>query len=266
MTYLNINLIVIYSIILLFFLNCASSIEKENRKNDFLDIFILGFEKELYGIGVSFVVPFGLCYGVNAEGFGIHYGHIGKYKAGGYKHYIRDDWFHTLGNCINEEFTPILPLPRNKNKNFKLSVPIIKIRSTHLIEKPYLFDIYVRIGIKYGIKIGINFDELFDFLVGFIGADPKEDDLMSNGLYAWEITEQKKIEEENKKAFKRCLKSGERHDNKYKKQNKEFCKKNLHVYRECMEFTVQRNPELRKQQLIQKQEYCKKYNIYLLVE
>ena len=241
-------------------LNCTSSIERENRKNDFLDIFILGFEKDYYGIGMSLGIPVCFCYGEEAEGYGILYGHIGKYKAGGYKHYVSVNQSVIVGNGLSsQQFTPISPLPRNRNKNIK-TLGFIKTGEDSLLNKNgYYFDSFITLGIKYGIKIGINFDELFDFIVGFWGYDTREDDLMPNGLYAWEITEQKKIEEENKKAFRRCLKIQQEVAGKNRKKSEEFCDKKIDSYRVCYKETETNNPQLRKQ----KQEYCDRNNIYI---
>ncbi|MCB1178698.1 MAG: hypothetical protein KDK36_14025, partial [Leptospiraceae bacterium] len=105
---------------------------------------------------------------------------------------------------FSKEFTPINPSQRNKNKNLKFyAVP--KIRKTYLFKDPYLFDTSLTIGLYYGIRFGINFDELFDFIVGFLGYDPKEDDLLPNRKYNWEITKEisdKKAKETTEKLMK----------------------------------------------------------------
>jgi hypothetical protein len=72
-------------------INCTSTKNYFiNRKNDFLDIFNLSVEKNSYGIGF-YGLPFfsGLFYGRDAEGYGVRYGTVGGYYAGGRGIYMR---------------------------------------------------------------------------------------------------------------------------------------------------------------------------------
>ncbi|MCB1179121.1 MAG: hypothetical protein KDK36_16160, partial [Leptospiraceae bacterium] len=193
MKYIIITLYVCMS----FFINC-SSVQRYayNRGLDFLDIFHLGVEKNIYGVSAnvdSLVV--GLQYRKESKGFGSRYGCLGFYSSSKkVKIYGHVKWTHysfkiieNVGNSnfINntEYHESMSNLKRCKHKKINQFIfTLLNDRYSQINECQktencivnsdvrrisYSFlPIELSLGAHYGIRIGINTSEFVDFIYG----------------------------------------------------------------------------------------------------
>lgn len=210
-----------------------------NRANDFLDIFILGVEKRVYGGGLYFLR---FHYTKNGVGLGLKNGNFVFYKLGDAENpiYIYDQvegkWSkHFFGEfAFYYYFEPISKHERNgfSSKFLEYFKFIRKFSCDEiiLIYKNYKFDcsinsIYtvdrfeISLGLYLGIRIGFNFFQTFDFLVGIFGFDPMNDDYDKNGNLPIKKETNGKIltDEELKKIHEEIEKDLKEQENKEKK-------------------------------------------------
>lgn len=169
-----------------------------NRGNDLTDIVNIGVEKDVYGVAANIdLVLIGWKKDSDGIGYGMRYGHIGKYKPGAkIPLRIRTKDQKIVGYYGDIQFLlgyqsyyhePIKPENiRNERKQIRFAVlGSTGMKNTpreyYLINKPresycYL-PIEISFGAHYGIRIGFNLHEFVDFFAGIMGFDPLTDDI-----------------------------------------------------------------------------------------
>ncbi|TGL08737.1 LIC13411 family adhesin [Leptospira levettii] len=187
----------IFIFLLILNLKCVSfNNYLQNRSKDVIDIPVLGFEKDVYGVS-AWVWCFGggAQYAKNGLGVGIRSGTVGQYKSGGRGSsiYISTYENHNLTLHQGNSFLVLnsnshIPGDDNKRSNKKafskfntnVIFPLGATNSTSgeivgkWCDSPLSFEI--SLGIYYGVRFGLNISELFDFLLGISTLDPMEDD------------------------------------------------------------------------------------------
>jgi hypothetical protein len=169
-----------------------------NRGNDLTDIVNVGVEKDVYGFAFNIdAILVGWKKDSNGIGYGMRYGHFGKYKTGS-KIPLR---IRTIDRKIVGYYgdiqlllgysgyyhEPIKPKDRrSERKQVRFAIlGATGMKSTprkfYLINEPresycYL-PIEISLGVSYGIRIGFNPHEFVDLIAGIIGFDPLDDDI-----------------------------------------------------------------------------------------
>lgn len=170
----------------------------QNRVQDMGDIVNLGVEENVYGFAFNIdMLLIGWKKDSGGVGYGMRYGHFGKYKPGNnIPLRIRTKDKKVVGYYGDIQFLlaysgyyhePIKPENiRSERKQVRFAMMGATGRKStpnelYLINEPresycYL-PIEISLGVYYGIRIGFNPHEFVDFIAGFIGFDPLDDDV-----------------------------------------------------------------------------------------
>ncbi len=203
---------IILTIIIFFFLSNCASFQNYilNRGNDLKDIVNIGIEKDVYGVNAQVAIGvIGFQNAYSGTGFGLRYGHFGKYKTGDDKNAIsffdgtekKEIYF---GNSILFSSTNYHEPQTSKNSRASLK----KIKRLEFLFRRCVNDIYYKekifpiqytyyrgqrcffsesyihnlrslelsVGMYIGLRIGFNLNEFIDFIAGVAGYDLYYDD------------------------------------------------------------------------------------------
>lgn len=168
----------------------------KNRKNDVIDVPVVGLEKNIYGVS-AWVWCFGggLQYAKNGVGVGFRSGSVGQYKTGGRGSSIYISTQENSNLTLNHGNSFVVlnsnsHLPNDGEKrsdkkafskfNTNLIFPLGATKTStgeidgKWCDSPISFEL--SLGIYYGVRIGMNFTELIDFLFGTFTFDLMDDD------------------------------------------------------------------------------------------